>query len=192
MVLRITLLISLILLFIKIQICNAGEFEDSALGWLDNKLLTPDDDFDFNRLKIKSTTFEAKNYELNYTRTIADTFSIEANFDLNKSKVRYGTLEQRLSSSEFELASWWQAGDYRVGLSRRMITNNTLKLPNTEEIVLPENKTLGVHMEIPVSRSAHSFVISLRQSTWDMSKSSFLKHADLKDNQLHFNYAMSF
>ena len=192
MVLRSTLLVCLILLFIKIRICDAGEFEDNALGWLDNKLLTPDDDFDFNRLKIKSTTFEAKNYELNYTRTIAEVFSIQANFDLNKSKVRYGTLEQRLSSSGFELASWWQTGDYRLGVSQRMITNNTLKLPNAEEIALPENKTLGVHMEIPVTRSDHSLTISLQQSTWDMSKSSFLKHTDLKDNQLHFNYSMSF
>ncbi len=192
MVLRCILLTCLVLLFVKIQTCNAGEFEDRALGWLDDRLLTSEDDVDFDKLKIESNTFESKRYALNYTRNIASAFSLEANVDLNKSKVRLGTLEERLSSSTFELVSWWHAENYRVGVSQKVVTDNKLRLPNAQEIELPENKTLSVHMEFPVMKDKHRFTMSLQQSAWDVSSSHMSTVSDLIDNQVKLNYSMDF
>ena len=60
-----------------------------------------------------------KQYQLHLAK-MAPMFNVEAIVHYNKGLLDYGVMSQRVRSHEFEVVSWWDRGDYRLGLSHKI------------------------------------------------------------------------
>ena len=111
----------------------------------------------------------------------------------NKGQLDDGVLSQRVRSHEFEVVSWWDRGDYRVGLSHKVRPRHEMRVPIAGAIQLPTSTTAGVYVEVPFNDNSHILTIGALQESWDSdSASATLPWRTSTDNQLTFQYAVAF
>ena len=143
--------------------------------------------------KIQFKGCKQKQYQLAFSQQFTSQFNLEAVVYYNKGRLDDGVLSQRVRSHEFEVVSWWNRGDYRVGLSHKVRPRHEMRVPIAGAIQLPTSTTAGVYVEVPFNDNSHILTIGALQESWDSdSASATLPWRTSTDNQLTFQYAVAF
>lgn len=172
---------------------NASVVE-KAQQWL-NKYSDSDDIFSLTltKNKIKFKGCKQKQYQLAFSQKIAPMFNIEAIVHYNKGLLDYGVLSQRVKSHEFEVVSWWDRGDYRLGLSHKVRPRHEMRIPVADTIRLPTSTTAGLYVEVPFNEDRHLLTIGAMRESWESGGASLqLPWRSSRDNQVKVQYAITF
>ena len=172
---------------------NASVVE-KAQQWL-NKYSDSDDIFSLTltKNKIKFKGCKQKQYQLAFSQKIAPMFNIEAIVHYNKGLLDYGVLSQRVKSHEFEVVSWWDRGDYRLGLSHKVRPRHEMRIPVADTIRLPTSTTAGLYVEVPFNEDRHLLTVGAMRESWESGGSSLqLPWRSSRDNQVKVQYAITF
>ena len=172
---------------------NASVVE-KAQQWL-NKYSDSDDIFSLTltKNKIKFKGCKQKQYQLAFSQKIAPMFNIEAIVHYNKGLLDYGVLSQRVKSHEFEVVSWWDRGDYRLGLSHKVRPRHEMRIPVADTIRLPTSTTAGLYVEVPFNEDRHLLTVGAMRESWESGDASLqLPWRSSRDNQVKVQYAITF
>ena len=172
---------------------NASVVE-KAQQWL-NKYSDSDDIFSLTltKNKIKFKGCKQKQYQLAFSQKIAPMFNIEAIVHYNKGLLDYGVLSQRVKSHEFEVVSWWDRGDYRLGLSHKVRPRHEMRIPVADTIRLPTSTTAGLYVEVPFNEDRHLLTVGAMRESWESGGASLqLPWRSSRDNQVKVQYAITF
>jgi len=175
------------------SVANASVVE-KAQQWL-NKYTDSDDTFSLTltKNKIKFKGCKQKQYQLALSQRIAPMFNIEAIVHYNKGLLDYGVLSQRVKSHEFEVVSWWDSGNYRVGLSHKVRPRHEMSVPVADTIQLPTSTSAGVYLEIPFKENKHLLTLGALRESWESDGASLqLPWRSSRDNQVKVQYAITF
>lgn len=167
---------------------------EKAQEWL-NQYADSEDTFSLTltKNKIKFEGCKQKQYQLAFSQQIAPMFNIEAIVHYNKGTLAHGILSQRVRSHEFELVSWWDSGDYRVGLSHKVRPRHEMRIPVADTIRLPTSTSAGVYLEIPFKEDKHLLTIGALRESWESDGASLkLPWRASTDNQVKLHYAINF
>ncbi|WP_394222983.1 hypothetical protein [Alteromonas gracilis] len=167
---------------------------EKAEQWLNN-YSDSDDTFSLtltkNRIKFKGC--KQKQYQLAFSQKITPMFNVEAIVHYNKGLLEYGVLSQRVRSHEFEVVSWWDSGDYRVGLSHKVRPRHELSIPVTDRIQLPTSTSAGVYLEIPFKEDTHLLTLGAVRESWESDGASQeIAWRASRDSQVRVQYAITF
>ncbi len=167
---------------------------EKAQEWL-NRYADSDDTFSLTltKNKIKFEGCKQKQYQLAFSQQIAPMFNIEAIVHYNKGLLDNGVLSQRVRSHEFELVSWWDSGDYRLGLSHKVRPRHEMSIPVADTVRLPTSTSAGIYLEIPFKEDKHVLTIGALRESWESDGASFqLPWRSSRDNQVKLQYAINF
>lgn len=167
---------------------------EKAQQWL-NSYSGDDNPFSltFTKNKIQFKGCKQKQYQLSFSQQVSPYFNLEAVVHYNKGRLDYGVLSHRVRSHEFEVVSWWDTGDYRVGLSHKIRPQHEMRVPVAGAIRLPTSTTAGLYVEVPFNEDSHILTIGALQEAWDVdSASATLPWRASTDNKLTLQYAVSF
>lgn len=172
---------------------NADVVEETE-RWL-NKYSNSDDSFSLSLIKnkIKFKGCKQKQYQLALNKRIGSMFNVEGIVHYNKGLLDYGVLSQRVKSHEYEVVSWWDSGDYRIGLSHKIRPQHEISLPVADSIQLPTSITSGLYVQFPFNEDSHLLTIGALRESWDSSDASIsLPWRSSRDNQVTLQYAITF
>jgi len=172
---------------------NASVVE-KAEQWL-NQYSDSDDTFSLTltKNKIKFKGCKQKQYQLAFSQKIAPMFNIEAIVHYSKGLLEYGVLSQRVRSHEFEVVSWWDNGDYRLGLSHKVRPRHELNIPVTDTIRLPTSTSACVYLEIPFKEDKHLLTFGAMRESWESDGASQeIAWRASRDSQVRVQYAITF
>ncbi|WP_338519865.1 hypothetical protein [Alteromonas gracilis] len=175
------------------SVVNASAVE-KAERWI-NQYTSSDNAFSMSltKNKIQFKGCKQKRYQLALSQQIAPQLNIEAIVHYNKGFLDYGILSQRVRSHEFELVSWWDRGNYRVGLSHKVRPSHELRMAVIDTIQLPTSRTAGVYVEVPFNEDSHMLTIGALQESWEADGAALSSPwQSSRDNQVKVQYAISF
>lgn len=167
---------------------------EKAERWI-NQYTSDDNAFSVSltKNKIQFKGCKQKQYQLALSQQISPQFNVEAVVHYNKGLLDYGVLSQRVRSHEFELVSWWDKGDYRVGLSHKVRPRHEMRIPVADTIQLPTSRTAGIYLEVPFKENSHLLTIGALQESWEADGASLtLPWRTSRDNQVKVQYAFTF
>lgn len=172
---------------------NADVLE-KAQEWL-NQYAEQDNTFTLSltKNKIKFKGCKQKQYQLTFNQQLSSQFNIQAIVHYNKGLLDYGVLSQRVRSHEFEVVSWWDTGDFRLGLSHKVRPRHEISIPVADTIALPTSTTAGLYLEVPFKNNQHIVTFGALQESWNADSASFaLPWRTSRDSQLTVQYAITF
>ena len=179
--------------FLLAGAANASVVE-KAQEWL-NKYSDSDDTFSLTltKNKIKFKGCKQKQYQLAFSQKLAPMFNVEAIVHYNKGLLDYGVMSQRVRSHEFEVVSWWDRGDYRLGLSHKVRPRHEMSNPVADTIRLPTSTSAGLYVEIPFKEDKHLLTVGAMRESWESEGASMqLPWRSSRDNQVKVEYAITF
>ncbi len=96
-------------------------------------------------------------------------------------------------SHEFEVVSWWDRGDYRLGLSHKVRPRHEMSIPVADTIRLPTSTSAGLYVEIPFKEDKHLLTVGAMRESWESEGASMqLPWRSSRDNQVKVEYAITF
>jgi len=167
---------------------------ETAERWL-NEYVSKDDRFSvaLTKNKIRFKGCKQKQYQFVLNQKFTDSFNVQAIVHYNKGLLNYGVLTQRVKSHEYELVSWWDRGDYRVGLSHKIRPQHEISIPIADTIQLPTSITSGIYVEIPFVDAQHTLTIAALRESWAADDASMrLPWRTSHDSQVQLQYAIAF
>lgn len=181
------------LMFTTLMSCSAmaADFSERASEWLGEALSVPGSlAVTLSKQKIMFKGCKQKEYQLAFSKTIAKNLDLEAIAHYEYGMVDFGVLNQKISTRSYELVSWWNRDDYRIGLSHKMQTEHELASPMTEHINLPMSQSVGLYVEMAGLNDDHIMVLSAVHESWENDDT--MPWHQTQDNQIGLRYSMAF
>ena len=119
-------------------------------------------------------------------------FNVEAIVHYNKGLLDYGVMSQRVRSHEFEVVSWWDRGDYRLGLSHKVRPRHEMSI-RCRYNSSAYHTSAGLYVEIPFNEDKHLLTVGAMRESWESEGASMqLPWRSSRDNQVKVEYAITF
>ena len=170
-----------------------GELGDNAAQWFSDTFNAENTfSVDFTKQRIHFKGCNQKEYKLAMSKQFSPLFALEASMHYDKGELSFGALSQKVTSQAYELTSWWTMDELRFGISHKVRTSLRMSSPMTEKLSLPTSQSVGVHIEFPGIKEAHSMSVSLARENWQSSTTNNQTWQEIEDNQINLQYAITF
>ncbi|MBU3020753.1 hypothetical protein [Aestuariibacter sp. A3R04] len=177
------------------SICVAGSsIGEQAESWLSEKVDVSDRiSVSLSKNKIKFDGCRQKDYKLSVATSLTRNINVEAIARYGRGVLEFGVFNQRVTSRAYELITWWQQPNYRMGLASQLRPAHDLDLPMSGSFSLPDSTTFSVYLETQGWRDAHTLSFALRRESWRANSSDLVLSWDRSaDNQIHLGYKIGF
>lgn len=175
--------------------CSASaSFGEKAEEWLSDKIDIADAvSVSLSKNKIKFDGCRQKDYRLSIATSLTSAINVEAVARYGRGVLEFGVFNQRVTSRAYELITWWQQPDYRMGLASQLRPAHSLDLPMSGSFALPDSTTFSVYFETEGWQEAHTLSFALRRESWRANSSDLTLSWDRSaDNQIQMAYRIGF
>lgn len=178
---------------LTIPAAYCGELGDNAARWFANTVNAEETmSVNFTKQRIFFKGCKQKEYQLALSKQFSPVFGLEASMHYDKGELSFGVLSQKVTSKAYEITSWWTVNAFRFGISHKVRSSIKMSSPMTEQLTLPTSQSIGLHMELPGIRKAHSVSVSLSRENWQASTTNNQTWQEIEDNQINLQYAIAF
>ncbi|QJR80614.1 hypothetical protein CA267_007395 [Alteromonas pelagimontana] len=166
---------------------------EQAGEWLTDQLALSDSlNVSFTKTKISFKGCSQREYRLAFVQEVTSGMELEAVIHYEEGKLDFGLTDQKVSSQAYEMISWWQMHNYRLGLGKKVVARHDIVSPLATGFTLPKSEAVAVYIELPGLFEAHTVAFAAIQESWTAQEDMSLPWRTSRDNQLNVNYTIAF
>lgn len=167
----------------------------APVEWL-KKTITDEADvaISMEKQKLSFKGCRQRQYVLSVSKSVSDSWDVEAIAHYNKGSLQFGVLRQQVRTRAVEVIAWWQQQGYRIGLMHKARPQHDVALPMGDTLRLPTSQTTGLYVDMPFEGDSHqSLRLAALHETWSASGASVdVPWNRARDSQLSLQYSVAF